>query len=219
MWKTRNDLIFEGKAFTAIDLIDKIAEEADFWLLAQQHEKEMEEKETTMMGAENRKWIAPNRGWMKCNIGVDVDKKNQTGGASWVLRDERGRVSLHSRRAFSNIHTLDEAKFQALLWTIESLSFHRVNRVIIAIDDATLPNVILRPKAWPNFTCQYVEIMVRLRKLEWWRMVKEERSTNRGAFLIAQSVTRGGFVQSYVAAGAPGWKVDLFRNEEPLPSI
>ncbi|KAG2242758.1 hypothetical protein Bca52824_095400 [Brassica carinata] len=130
----------------AIDLIDKIAEEAELWLIAQNHDREMEEKERTMMRIEEQKWMAPNRGWLKCNIGVDVDKNNQRSGGSWVLRDERGTVVLHSRRAFSNILSLDEAKLQALIWTVESLSFHRVNRVIIAIDDATLTNVILGPK-------------------------------------------------------------------------
>ncbi|CAN6830779.1 unnamed protein product [Brassica oleracea var. botrytis] len=33
------------------------------------------------------------------------------------------------------------------------------------------------------------EILRYLVKIEWWRMVKEEKITNRGAFLIAQSVT------------------------------
>ncbi|RID57148.1 hypothetical protein BRARA_F00546 [Brassica rapa] len=179
----------------------------------------MEEEERKMMVNKERRWMAPNRGWLKCNVGVDLDKANQRSGGSWVLRNEYGKVILHSRRAFSNILTLDEAKLQGFLWAVESLSFHHVNRVIIAIDDNTLPNVILRPKAWPNFTSQYSDMIKRLRKLEWWRVIKEDRLTNKGAFLIAQSVTKGGYAQSYVAAGAPYWMIETFQNEEPFPSV
>lgn len=218
LWKTRNGLIFEGKAFMAVDLMDKIAEEAEFWLMAQKHEKEVEEKERTMEVIQERRWMPPNRGWLKCNIGVDVDKANQRSGGSWVLRNKWGKVIMHSRRAFSNVVSLDEAKFQGLLWTIECLRAHHVSRVIIAIDDATFPNVILRPKAWPSFTCQYVEIIGKLRELEWWRVIREDRSTNRRAFLIAQSVTKRGYSHFYVAAGAPHWLEETFQNEEPLPS-
>lgn len=131
-------------------------------------------------------------------------------GCSWVLRNEWGKVIMHSRWAFSNVAFLDEAKFQGLLWTVECLSAHHVNRVIIAIDDATFPNVILRPRAWPSFTCQYVEIIGRLRNLEWWRVIRKDRSINRGAFLIAQSVTKGCYNHSYVAAGVPHWLAETF---------
>lgn len=136
-----------------------------------------------------------------------------------MVRNEMGKVLLHSRQVFCNIDSLDEAKFQGLLWTLDSLCSHRLNRVMIAIDDDTLTKVILRPKAWPSFRAQYMEIERRLRRMEWWRMVKEERSTNRGAFLIAQSAARGGFIQSYVAIGGPFWLSQLFENEEVLHVI
>ncbi|KAF2555893.1 hypothetical protein F2Q68_00015985 [Brassica cretica] len=168
--------------------------------MAQKHEKEVEEKERMMEVIHERRWMPPNRGWLKCNIGVDVDKANQRSGGSWVLRNEWGTVIMHSRRAFSNVVSLDEAKFQGLLWTIECLRAHHVSRVIIAIDDAIFPNVILRPKAWPSFTCQYVGIIGRLRELERWRVIREDISTNRGVFFIAQSVTKGSYSHFYVAA-------------------
>lgn len=90
----------------AMDLIPRIAEEAEFWLLAQNHEKEVEEKERKMVVNKERRWIAPNRGWLKCNIGIDLDKANRRSGGSWVLRNEFVKVIMHSRRAFSNIFSL-----------------------------------------------------------------------------------------------------------------
>ena len=216
LWKTRNGIIFEGKAFVAHDVVSKISEEAEFWWMAQKLEKEKEEEERKNRKMVQKRWERPCAGWLKCNIGVDFDNQNSRSGGAWVVRNEMGKVLLHSRQVFCNIDSLDEAKFQGLLWTLDSLCSHRLNRVMIAIDDDTLTKVILRPKAWPSFRAQYMEIERRLRRMEWWRMVKEERSTNRGAFLIAQSAARGGFIQSYVAIGGPFWLSQLFENEEVL---
>ncbi|CAG7864614.1 unnamed protein product [Brassica rapa] len=58
------------------------------------------------------------------------------------------------------------------------------------------------------------EILRYLAKIEWWRMVKEDRKTNRGAFLIAQSVTTSNRLQSYVAYGGPSWLSELFDGEK-----
>ncbi|KAF8102782.1 hypothetical protein N665_0195s0019 [Sinapis alba] len=216
--KTRNGLIFEGKAFVARDVIGKIGEEADFWLMAQKFEKDKEEEERRNKELVHRSWEPPRKGWLKCNIRINFDKDRARSGGAWVI-NELGKVIMHSRRAFSNIHSLDEAKFQGLLWALDCLSFHHLNRVIVAIDDSTLTEVMLRPKAWPNFRTQYMEMERRLRRMEWWRLVKEVRSTNRGACLIAQSVVKGGFAQSYVASGAPQWLQGLFESEEVHPFL
>lgn len=40
---------------------------------------------------------------------------------------------------------------------------------------------------------------------------------NRGAFLIAQSVTKGGYHQSYVAAGPPLWVRNCLRLMKVSP--
>lgn len=48
---------------------------------------------------------------------------------------------------------------------------------------------------------------------------KEDRTTNRGSFIIAQSVLKGGYLQSYVANGAHFWLRELFENEERASSV
>lgn len=165
----------------------KIMEESKFWCLAQTNEarrkKEEHEAEMTVM----KSLSVPPRGWIKCNVGIAWNKNQARSGAAWVMRDDSGKVKMHSRRAFSFTESLQKAKYKGLMWALDSCHTHHLNRVIIAIDDVTLPNVILRPKAWPDFRCQYAEIMNRLKRLEWWRVAKEERATNTGAFLIAQA--------------------------------
>lgn len=194
-------------------------QEAELWLLAQKHEKQKEEEERYASPVLRKSWKPPPTGWVKCNIGIDFDKTSSRSGGAWVLRNEKGKILIHSRRVFYGVCSRDEANLQGLLWALESLRDHHINRVIIAMEDGTLLKVILRPKAWPNFRSQYCELEKKLRSLEWWRIEKEDRSTNRGAFLIAQSAAKGGYLQSYVASGGPQWLRFLFENEEVPPSL
>lgn len=219
LWKFRNGVIFEARSKTTLEVVVKAMDEAEFWLMAQKNDEMKEKEEHEAVVVVKKSWSVPPRGWMKGNIGVDWNKAQAKSGAAWVVRDERGKVRFHSRRAFFNIRSLEEAKFQALIWSLESFHFHHLNRIIIAIDDSTLSNVVLRPRAWPNFKYQHAEIMKRLEKIEWWRILREDRSTNRGSFIIAQSVLKGGYKQSYVAMGAPFWLRELFENEEKLSSV
>jgi len=48
---------------------------------------------------------------------------------------------------------------------------------------------------------------------------KEVKIRNRGAFLIAQSVTRDQRLQSYIAAGYLFWLQGIFENEKSLASL
>ncbi|KAL0721995.1 hypothetical protein Bca4012_036594 [Brassica carinata] len=79
--------------------------------------------------------------------------------------------------------------------------------------------MILKPKAWPNFKGESVSILNKLEGIEWWRLVKEDMRNNRGVFLIAQSVTKRGYVCSYVATRGPFWLRESFENEEVSSSV
>ena len=84
--------------------------------------------------------------------------------------------------------------------------------MIFAVDDDMIVGAVTRPKAWPSFKAMRADILFGLRKIEWWRFSKEMNSGNRGAFLIAQSVTRDLRFQSYVAAGYPFWLQGIFER-------
>lgn len=46
-----------------------------------------------------------------------------------------------------------------------------------------------RPIAWPSYSCQVSELNVALDRIKEWKVELEEPVTNKGASLIAQSVT------------------------------
>ena len=97
------------------------------------------------------KWEPPQVSWLKCNIGVHLRNDIALGGAVWVLRDSEGKLLMHSRRACTGLNNLKELKMHVLLWAIDSMVSHKLNKVIFAIDDDMIVGAITSPKAWPSF--------------------------------------------------------------------
>ena len=218
LWKNRNIFGFEGKRFNALEIVQTISHEADSWFIADEFQVKRVEKEKRLKMSVLVKWEPSQYSWVKCNIGVHWRKDIAWGGAAWVLRDSEGKVLLHSRRAFTGLNNLNELKVHVCLWAIDSMVSHKMNRVIFAFDDEMIVGAITIPMAWPSFKAMSSDFSIRLRKIEWWRFLKEDRRRNKGAFLIAQSVIIGGRFQSYVATGYPFWLKDIFENEKRLAS-
>ncbi|KAF8100389.1 hypothetical protein N665_0225s0007 [Sinapis alba] len=197
LWKNRNGVCFDGIAKQPDELIQKVIEEVDFWFLAQIQEEELNKIEQNQKKRVAKRWSPPNAGWLKC----------------WVVKMQC------CRRAFVNCPNMHEARFQCLIWATESMVYHRLNKVLFAMEDTTLIGLITRPAAWPSFRYQSKELLCRLAKMEWWRIVLEDKIANIWAFLISQSVTKYRNIQSYVAYGAPEWLRQLFENEKSLPCV
>ena len=218
LWKFRNDILFGDRRFTAPEIVGNMYEEAEVWFMAQVAEKNRVEK-LRAESQEKKVWEAPQNGLVKCNVCVDWNREEKMGGTAWVVKNLKGKVMMHSRRAFFNTGSKWEATFKALMWTVDSMASHKVNRVIIAMEDKSSMGMIVRPKAWPNFRFEALKVLKILSKIEWWRIGGEERCTNRGTFLIAQSVTKGRRYHSYVAQGSPNWLHALFESEEIRSSV
>lgn len=227
IWKNRNLASFEGMAFSPLESAQKAKEDWLEWTEAQIID---EEGEKESIGREHvgvsvvehcgrRVWKPPPLDWLKCNIGVSWSNSNKIAGGAWVLRDHLGVVLLHSRRAFSFIPNKNEATLKGLLWTIESMRSHGINRVIFGIQDQVLVDAVSKPKAWPSYRYQSSEAIHALVSLKEWKMFLENGGSNRGATLIAQSVTNDLRLQSYVAAGYPSWLTGLFEGERVSSSV
>lgn len=215
IWKSRNHLLFQGNTLSPMEAVEKAKSDEEEWRLAQEVEMEVEggQQERPIKTGNSPRWRPPLSEWLLCNIAFDWCKTRSLLGGAWVLRNERGVVICHSRRAFSSITSLDGAKLQVILWAVESMRSMRFNKVILAGEFGDIFNAVKRPEAWPSFLFQAGEILLEangIRDVKW-QVVS--RSQNRGATFIAQSVTKQGLTQSYVARSHPNWLFEFFVNE------
>ncbi|CAA7055407.1 unnamed protein product [Microthlaspi erraticum] len=193
LWKNRNKFIYEGVIFRANVTIDKILKEVKSWFLSQHVNREVDGREEIRRKGEKDHWKLPSLPWLKCNTIVVWDKRSNVAWCSWVLRNHVGTVLLHSRRSFSTIGSLFEAKMVSMLWSLESLTLHRVDKVIISAEEADILGIMRRPHEWISFKAHFWELNRSLVKLANWKVEVVSRAANRGAFLIAQSALKDRF--------------------------
>lgn len=213
LWKRRNEMLFEGRCVSAMELVQKAVQEAKEWFMAQMVEEEWSQAEKVNDFIAPRKWVPPDHDWVMCNIGVEFSKSKGLAGGAWVLRNERGVVLCHSRRAFSSIKSREEAKVVVVLWALESMRSQRQDKIIFAGECGELFGAVERPQAWPSFLFQASLMGNELAGIPEWKLRVVTREANRGAFFIAQSVIKYGLVNSYVATGHPSWLFEFFVNE------
>ncbi|EFH52088.1 predicted protein [Arabidopsis lyrata subsp. lyrata] len=235
IWKNKNLLFFEGKSFDARQSVMKIQEDVDEWFLAQRKDRMVDLNVDTLNSSLGGLiasaaqvhylpdplpiWKPPLSGRLKCNVGMSWSTRNNLACSAWVLRDEWGRVLLHSRRSFTNVTNKEQAVFLSVLWAMESLISHRCTKVLFALHDVSLIGLILRPIAWPSFKYESTELMRCLGLFLEWSVVHELPLANRGAYLLAQSVTAECRLNSYVASSYPSWLYGLFEHERLASSV
>ena len=120
---------------------------------------------------------------------------------------------IHSRRAFSNIVTLDDAIFTTFLWAMESMTSPYFNRNIFAGDFKELFLAVKKPHQWQTLRYQTDELNRVLSLTEDYQLMWVSVEENRGAPFITQSVTRQGRYNSYVANCHSEWLFKFFINE------
>lgn len=172
----------------------------------------MEESACNMV-PKRRVWKPPPVGWSMCNVAFEWDKEAAILGVAWVLRNHRGVVLMHSRRAFSFISSLEDARFITAQWAMESMTSLHLNRIIFAGDFKELFLAMKKPHLWPVIRFQTDELSRLLALIEESQLLWVSPGENRGAAFIAQSVTRQRRFQSYVANGHPEWLFEFFVNE------
>ncbi|KAG2290633.1 hypothetical protein Bca52824_050237 [Brassica carinata] len=213
IWKRRNEVHFENKCLSAVELLHKSVQEAKEWYTTQETKVEWEKAQTPLLVVSKRKWTPPETDWVMCNVGMEFSKNNHCVGGAWVLRNNRGTVLCHSRRAFSGVKSRDDAKLKVVLWALESMRSQRQSNIIFAGEFGDLFGALQRPQAWPSFSYQCTLMEKELEGIVNWKTKVITREANRGAFFIAQSVIKYGLINSYVAKGHPPWLFELFVNE------
>lgn len=192
------------KVFVPYNLLKKIKEDVDLWFLAQRVEVEIEECQPLSKRFGTKKMVTSSS---------FVGKQKKIAGISWVLRNHRGVVLLHSRHSIAHIDNIDEAKLQCILWAINSMASLKLSRVVFGSEATDLIGSVTRPKAWPSFAYQASEIRIALANIDNWSLHSEVSDTNQGAKLIAQSASFGARLHSYVARSYPFWLKETFEHD------
>ncbi|CAL9226107.1 unnamed protein product [Arabidopsis halleri] len=209
LWKNRNKLLFEGTSCLTQNIVDKAAEDCKQWLLAQK-------KGFQSADSEAKRWTPPQADEIKCNIGFAWSRQKQLAGASWVVRDATGTVLLHSRRSYSQVHSLFQAKVKSWEWALASMDQHHFDKVTFGASSHEIIKALHKPKDWPVWTGHIVELLHLTKNRPNWFMMMEPRQCNNGAFEIAKSVITGMRWQSYVSRSFPCWLRNLFDEEREL---
>lgn len=96
---------------------------------------------------------------------------------------------------------------------------HKFSKVIFTFQDLTFVGLVNTSRQWPSFRFHSQELKRRLRGTMEWKMVFEPMEANRGANLIAQTITNDVRLQSYVALGHPSWFQGILDDERVLSSL
>ncbi|KAL9830584.1 putative reverse transcriptase zinc-binding domain-containing protein [Arabidopsis thaliana] len=189
-WKNINKVLFEGDGSVSHSIVHKAYEDCNHWLSAQDPNSQTEETKKGM------KWIPPPQNELKCNIGVAWSRKTQLAGVSWVVRDDTGKVLLHSRRSYS-----------------QSMDQLHLDRVTFGASSHDIIKAMNKPKEWPALRGHLDALIALTLDKPHWYMAMEIRQCNTGANEIAKSVITGMRWQSYVARGSPHWLHYIFDSE------
>lgn len=210
IWKNRNAFFFEGKLALGPSFINGIYKEVDHWFFI----KSLEEQEKTIDLEKKKRiifgWKPPPISWFKCDIGIAWDKVRNQSGASWLLRNREGKVLLHGRRSFAGIFCKLDAFMESWLWAIECLKTLHFNQIIFASEDHDMINTINKPSAWPSLRFYSYQILPKLNEFADWKAQYHSHHHIKGAKLIAVSIIKEDFYQSYIAKGHPCWLNHLF---------
>ncbi|KAG2304961.1 hypothetical protein Bca52824_033612 [Brassica carinata] len=210
IWKNRNSFFFEGIASNGPELLSKVYDEVNHWFLIksiEENEKsiDLERKKKSLFG-----WKPPPLNWLKCDIGYAWSKSKRESGASWILRNNAGKVLLHGRRSFSDIYNRKDASLESWLWAIESVKSLHYDSIIFVSDDKELIAAVSNPNDWPSLKFYSQKVCLHLHQFLDWRVQSLKRGDIKAASLIADSVIKEERFQSYIAAGFPCWLRHLF---------
>ena len=173
LWKNRNKTLFEGAGSVSHYIVEKAYEECNLWIKAQDLDCNRKYNRDT-------RWIPPLGNELKCNIGVAWSKKKQLAGSSWVVRDSMGKVIFHSRRSYSQVHSLFDAKIKSWEWALESMGQLHIDRVIFGASSHDIIKALNKPEDWPALRGHLDALLAYTKDKTFWFMALESRECNRG---------------------------------------
>ncbi|KAF3563600.1 hypothetical protein DY000_02012297 [Brassica cretica] len=110
-------------------LLRKAEEESNIWFELN-YPDARSSAPSTSLGTITPSWKAPTDDILKCNIAASWSESSRNSGASWIVRNCRGKVLMHGRRSFSSVQSRELAELLAIYWAIESMNFMRKDKII-----------------------------------------------------------------------------------------
>lgn len=99
-------------------IVAKAQEDASIWWKLNQNERG-NSSSIEDVGVTTNKWKKPPIGFVKCNVGTSWSDNSRHSGASWIVKDFRGKALEHSRRALLDMRIGLEADITSLKWELK----------------------------------------------------------------------------------------------------
>ncbi|RIA04876.1 hypothetical protein BRARA_K00874 [Brassica rapa] len=212
LWKARNALVFEKTRLTPNSITTKALEESVIWFLAQQQVPEpttVEVSTNSLIGT----WEKPPSDMVKCNVGMTWSDTCLMSGSSWIVRDYQGQAIQHSRQAITGSSSKRESDIRSLLWAVQAMGDLRHKKVLFEASSLEVREALLNPLRFPELSPLILKILELLNRFEKWAIFHVSAHKNRIVKNIAESVILGTRLQSYVAAGGPGWLHEMLEED------
>ncbi|KAH0878107.1 hypothetical protein HID58_065501, partial [Brassica napus] len=164
--------------------------------------------------------LAPADDIVKCNIAASWSDTSRKSGASWIVRNSRGKVLRHGRRSFSFVQSRELAELLAIFWAIESMNSMRKDEIIFESSCERARACFLYPSSCSGAVEIVGNICDLVQRFQHWSLDHVLETRNVLAQRIVTSVTVDHRYQSYIASGGPNWLKELItyeaRNVAPL---
>lgn len=108
IWKSRNELTFQGRDREATSIVNIAEADAVEW--AKCDEKTGPQTAHHITQAVQAKWEQPALGWLKCNIDGAWPRTGNQCGAGWILRNQFGKVLWLGARSIPKTRTVLEVE-------------------------------------------------------------------------------------------------------------
>lgn len=184
LWKSRNDLLYKGKDYNAMETVRKAVEDAAEW----SNRKEPEVRQTcqTDLNAGTERWNPPPRGWVKCNSDGARQSEGELSGVGWALRNHEGTVLWLGAKAIRRSRSVLEVELEALRWAVHTLSSFNYKKIIFESDSLEVVNLINNDECWPSFAPILQDIKLLLLNFEEVRVIYSPRGCNGVADRVAK---------------------------------
>ncbi|KAF2536015.1 hypothetical protein F2Q68_00020587 [Brassica cretica] len=202
LWKARNGLTFERIQFSSVSVVTRAKEEANVWFEVNFPRAEVSQIPHTIRD-NFVSWSKHPTGFLKCNVGISWVSRHVNCGVAWILRDNKGKAILHSRRAFSNVESQRDAELIGLQWGVKYMVNTHQRNIIFDSSCALARDTFLNIANYMEHVLITNDIKYMLCSLQDWSFHHSDQRKNTIAQDIAASVTSERRYQSYIAFGAP----------------